>query len=714
MERHTGLPGGGLRILDDRKLKWRLPEDSIAQEVLIPGLRCADRFDCMVGFFSSHALRQLAPGLASFIGRDDSPMRLLVSPLLTEEDVTAITTGHTLSPETIYHAIGTTLTDEATLTDALVNHTLECLAYLLSCGRLKIKIVLVTGGIFHVKEWILHSGSDIATLSGSANFTARAFTANIESLHLHRSWRDLDNLDTCIESVSEFELLWKDHKPNARAIEFPTAIRERLIETYRRERPPTEADFLRASELPVPLERTTNKERSAFVIPPHLKIYHGPYAHQGRAVKAWEDNRRRGILAMATGSGKTVSALVAAKGFHEQNAALLLVIAVPTTPLLTQWQLECEDFGLRPLVAPKLLKPERLRRVQHALNNLQLGVTDIEVIITTNTGLVEREFDELIATFGGTTMLIADEVHNLGGSTEFRSKPPVWTDARLGLSATPVRQYDDDGTRQIIQYFGDVVFEFSLEDAIDTCLVPYDYILHKVNLTDEEADKYVELSARVARIIAQNGGALDPDDARLTQLLIRRRMLLETASAKVQTLEALLDRYPTDTLRRTLFYATDKDPCQLQAINEVLKARRIRAHQITATETSHGRLMTDTLRAFEDGVLHALTAKRVLDEGINVPQIDTAFLLASTTIRKQWIQRRGRVLRPSPNTGKTHATIHDFVVLPPNGAPSDLDSFRIVEGELARCEEFASIARNRAAPGGPYSVINEIRYEYLV
>jgi superfamily II DNA or RNA helicase len=119
------------------------------------------------------------------------------------------------------------------------------------------------------------------------------------------------------------------------------------------------------------------------------------------------------------------------------------------------------------------------------------------------------------------------------------------------------------------------------------------------------------------------------------------------------------------------------------------------------------------MNAFANGVLHALTAKRVLDEGINVPQIDTAFILASTTVEKQWVQRRGRVLRPSPHTGKTHAVIHDFLVLPPDDVAVDDDARRLVEGELARCDEFARLARNRAAHGGPYEVINEARFRYL-
>lgn len=701
-----------LRTLDDCKLKWRLPEDPIAEAVLIPGLREAEGFDCMVGFFGGQALRQLAPGLASFISRGNAPMRLLVSPLLTEDDLAGIKAGLTLTEEVLADAVGATLTDEVALTDALANHTLQCLAYLLAAGRLQMKVVLVAGGIFHVKEWILQAGDDIVVLSGSANFTSRAITRNIESLHLHRSWRDIDNLDTCTESVAEFELLWNNRKHNATVIDLPSAVADELIQTYDSGRPPTEDDYARAVEESDQAAKASGT-RPSFSVPGHLDIESGPYAHQGRAVAAWERNDRHGIIAMATGAGKTISALVAAHRLMSDKGHLLIVIAVPTKPLVTQWVAECIDFGLRPVVAPSLGKAKRLRAIQHALDNIEFGVSEAETIITTNDGLVDPDVALLLAGFSGNALLIADEVHNLGGVQRFLADPPSWPQARLGLSATPVRQYDDDGSKFLVDYFGDVVFEFGLDEAIGVCLVPYDYFVQRVRLTHDETESYAALSERIRRQVAINGGQLNTDDVQLTILLNQRRLILETAAGKLTRLERLLDDAGPGAVRRALFYATDKDPQQLVEVNEILRHRRIRAHQITDAETSRGRLMSATMKAFATGVLHALTAKRVLDEGLNVPQIDTAYILASTTVTKQWVQRRGRVLRPSPATGKTHAVIHDFIVLPPVDIPLDEDAKRLVAGELARCDEFARLARNRASSDGPYGVINEVRYEYL-
>lgn len=707
------MVSSGLRFLDACKLKWRLPEDPVAEELLIPALRASSGFDCMVGFFGGQALRQLAPGLAAFIARSEEPMRLLVSPLLSEQDLAGVKLGLTTAEEVLADAVGASLTDETALEDALAQHTLHCLAYLLAAGRLEMKVVVIDGGIFHVKEWIFRGGEDLAVLSGSANFTGRAIGRhNVESLHLHRSWRDTDNLEACTESAAEFQLLWAGRKSGARTVPLPTALAEDLIRTYGTDQP-TEADYDAAAALAGSGDGQ-EETPAEFVVPRYVNIDDGPYAHQGQAVVAWEAAERRGILAMATGAGKTISSLVAARRLLDDQSPLAIVIAVPTKPLLTQWADECIEFGLNPLIAPALPRQKRLRSVQLALDNLTFEVSQVETIVVTNQGLVDPDFRKLLDGYDGAALLIADEVHNLGGVQDFMSDPPAWPTAALGLSATPIRQYDEEGSAALLDYFGDVVFEFALDDAIGVCLVEYDYYVHRVDLTETEREQYADLTERIKRRVASRGGNFDSDDTHLTILLNRRRLILETAEGKLGTLESLLDDAPVGSVKRTLFYATDKDPRQLEAVNELLRTRRIRAHQITESETSRGRLLAATLGAFESGVLHALTAKRVLDEGLNVPQIDTAYILASTTVRKQWVQRRGRVLRPSPRTGKTHAVIHDFLVMPPSGSGVDADERRLVEAELARGDEFARLARNRASAGGPLTLLNELRYEFII
>ena len=161
-------------------------------------------------------------------------------------------------------------------------------------------------------------------------------------------------------------------------------------------------------------------------------------------------------------------------------------------------------------------------------------------------------------------------------------------------------------------------------------------------------------------------------------------------------------------------YATDKDPGQLESVNEIIRSLGLRFHQITAHETGNARLVDSVLGAFRGGSLKVLTAKRVLDEGLDVPEISTAIILASTTVERQWVQRRGRVLRTCLAIGKEYATIHDFLVLPPPGEPRDDDVERLIRGELARCDEFTNLARNRAASGGPRDMLQDVRLKYIV
>lgn len=697
----------GLRFVDKLKVKWRLPDDPVAGALLIPALRQAETFDCMVGYFGEGALRELAPGLATFALRESAPMRLLISPVLSGSVQEALELGTTFSAEDIEGIIGYALDRESQLGDALVDHTLECLAYLLAKGRLEIKVVLLPRGIFHLKEWILSAGEDSILLSGSANFTGGAISHNVESLYLHRSWRDTDNYETCLEAQEEFDRYWEGKKEIARIYDIPQAINLDILTKFGGPQPPMElVQFDSSSEI----NDDQGTKSPAFAIPAHLDLFHGPYAHQGEAIRAWEANDRRGVLALATGAGKTITALAAAKRIAERGP-LLIVIAVPTNPLLEQWDGECRSFGLSPLRPSNVSSRNRKRAIFELLDDLDWGVSSVGCLLLTNDALLSEEVLGPLAEASIPLMLISDEVHNLGGFRGFKENRPELFQYRLGLSATPIRQYDEEGTDALLSFFKGVVFEFGLEDAIGVCLVPYDYHIHRVPLEPSELEQYAELSEKIRKAFLRSVSEQESVNSYLTVLLNRRRLVLETAEGKLGELERLIARGPTPS--RTLIYATDKDPRQLGAVNAMLSKRRIRFHQITDRETSSGRLVGRVLQAFSEGTLQVLTAKRVLDEGLNVPQIDTAYILASTTVKKQWVQRRGRVLRPSPATGKSHAVIHDFVVVPPPEHSSDPDARRMVQSELERCEEFSSLARNRAALDGPFSVINDIRYEFL-
>ena len=278
---------------------------------------------------------------------------------------------------------------------------------------------------------------------------------------------------------------------------------------------------------------------------------------------------------------------------------------------------------------------------------------------------------------------------------------------RIGLSATPIRQYDQEGTDALLQFFGSVVFQYTLEEAIGNCLVEYDYFVHPVYLTETEMDEWFELTDRINKNAWR--AEEDESDDYLLKLFRDRRALLETASNKLPTLEALLDKEDASDIQYTLIYTSDKGPEQLDQVNRILRDRNILFHQLTAEETANRDRTAGIIRSFQNRDLQVLTAKRVLDEGVNIPEICKAFFLASTTVERQWVQRRGRLLRTCKAIGKSHSVIHDLLALPP-GMDEELDSDArsLVRSELRRALEFASLARNAGRPDGPAALISKL------
>ena len=345
-------------------------------------------------------------------------------------------------------------------------------------------------------------------------------------------------------------------------------------------------------------------------------------------------------------------------------------------------------------------------RFQKLARLLRTGLSNVEAVVVSHDTLCTPEFLTAVEGFDCVRLLIADEVHNLGRPS-FINDLPEFFEHRLGLSATPIRQYDDHGTEAVFGFFGPVAFRFALEEAIGRCLVEYDYYVHPVYLTEREMDEWFDLTGK----IKQNAWRSEdgkPDEY-LAKLLRDRRALLETASDKVSTLNALLRKEDAGSLRHTLIYTSDKGPGQLRNVNRLLRDKNILFHQLTAEETAGREQMKRIIQSFQDGQIQILTAKRVLDEGVNIPQICRAFILASTTVERQWVQRRGRLLRTCSAIGKTHSVIHDLLALPPRMEEGlDPDARVLVRSELRRAQEFARLARNTGRSDGPLAMIDKM------
>ena len=703
----TGIPGRNLQSVPDIQPLYMLPKDPVAEEVLIPCFQSASQVDCMMGFFSSEILGALAPGLATFINSSHGSLRLIISPLLREEDRRAIEEG-TASPEDIANA---TLEDIVITEPLIEQHTLKCLSWLLRSGRVKIKIALMKDALFHPKVWLFRRNEDVIAVHGSSNMTYAGILKNIEQISVSKSWEDSTQSYAVERLCNQFGLLWENEDDHCIVVAMPEAIQKRLLQTYSSDKPPTEAGlrklYVRATETVKESSATYGSRKShrdSFAIPSGLQFEAGSFEHQGKAVNAWCEAGYRGVLEMATGSGKTIAAMICAYRLYEVHKPLLIVVSAPYVPLIEQWGDEISSFGLRAVnlssCAGKQERAHELNRIQRRLRN---GASDIAVVVVSHRTLCDSTFKSEVRKFDCETLLIADEVHNLG-SEGFITDLPSFFNHRLGLSATPIRQYDEEGTEVIFSFFGPVVFQFTLEEAIGRCLVEYDYYVHPVELTQDEMGEWNALTRKIkANAWRQDNG--EPNEY-LAKLLRARRLILETAENKIAALEEVLNRENLRELRYTLIYASDKAPQQLDDVNALLKEYGMLFHQLTHEETANRDKTADIIRSFQEGTLRILTAKRVLDEGVNIPQIEKAFILASTTVERQWVQRRGRILRTCNETGKTHSEIHDFITLPPDMDNVDTESRSLLRSELSRVQEFASLAMNAGRADGPLKVID--------
>ena len=698
-----------LRSLKGVRPLYMLPADPLAEEVLIPGFQSAGKVDCMVGFFSSEVLASLAPGLATYISGSENSFRLIISPLLRAEDQAAIEDGLNSAEETADRILEELIVTE----DLLQRHTLKCLSWLLRERRIEIKVALMKDALFHPKVWLFENGSDVVAAHGSSNVTYAGIRKNIEQIAISRSWQDANQRYITDKLGYEFGRLWENKDDNCLVIGMPEAVRQRLLRTYSSETPPTE-DELRAlygraagvPEEPEPYE-PASVQHTEFAIPGWLQYEDGPFEHQSKAVAAWCAAGHRGVQEMATGSGKTITSMIGAHRLYEQDKPLLVVVAAPYVPLIEQWCDEISQFGLRPVnLTTAGSAAKRARELQKLKRRLRTGLSDVEVVVVSHDTLCTPEFLAAVEAFNCVRLLIADEAHNLGRPS-FINNPPEFFEYRLGLSATPIRQYDEDGTEALFGFFGPVVFRFTLEEAIGRCLVEYDYYVHPVYLTAAEMDEWFDLTKKIKQNAWRSDGG-KPDEY-LAKLLRDRRALLETASGKVSTLGTLLEEEDTGSLRHTLVYTSDKGPDQLDNVNRLLRDRNMLYHQLTAEETASREQTKRIIASFQDGEIQVLTAKRVLDEGVNIPQICKAYILASTTVERQWVQRRGRLLRTCSAIGKTHSVIHDLLALPPGMEQGlDPDARTLVRSELRRAQEFAKLARNAGRPTGPLATIDRM------
>lgn len=651
------------------------------QEFFVPALSKAVRYDRAVGYFSSGWLRVASAGMLRF-AENGGRGRWVTSPILDEADWEALRKGDAAREDPVLRdALERNIDD---LARTMEKDALAALAWMVSDGILDFKLALprnkLDQGDFHDKFGVFADAEDNRiSFNGSYNDSIQGIR-NYESIKVFCSW--LPSFAPLVLSDSErFEFLWRDQDPNVRVFGLPEAARNRILRLRKSDRPYSKPPWVGQQYV---RDTTAAYRPSEPDLPENLSLRN----YQEEAIEAWFGNECHGLLEMATGTGKTITALAATTRLFRQQGRLAVMITVPYQHLVEQWQEEAEAFGYSPVLAYRN-RSRWLDELNQQILEYNAGYRSTISTITTHATFITPEFQSSIGRLREPSLLIADEAHHLGAERSRRSYPEHLP-FRLALSATPDRWFDDLGTTFLHGYFGRTVFSFPLHRAVGVCLTPYYYHPHLVPLTDEELEEYERLSAKIAPL-------LDREDERgqrtLKMLLIRRAELLNKAANKLAILSDLVDEH--EDIDHTLFYCA---PAQIEDVMRLLGWEKgLKVHRFTAEEPSQERRRL--LKDFASGDLQSLVAMRCLDEGVDVPSTRTAFILASSSNPREFVQRRGRILRRAP--GKESSVIHDLIAVPPTvwAASSSSQTYSaeraIVRRELQRFKEFADLAVNK-------------------
>ena len=673
------------------RISYRSGRDDLVRDFYVPCLERAVLYRRAVGYFTSSSLAAAAPGISRLVARHGR-MQLVASPHLEEADIDALELARDNPTEVLKRVVDRSLVE---IENLLVCEQLNALAWLIADGALEVRLALrldsnsrVTRGIYHEKIGIFtDSHGNHVAFAGSANETSGGLVDNFESIKVFWSWDDPHG--RVAEELDNFAALWENRTPGLRVLEFTEVARD-LLQRYRANRPAVIQEEPASAGL--------------------LALGKPPRYYQEEAIRTWFEAGGRGILAMATGTGKTLTALHVLNRLSAE-CPLVAMISCPFVNLAEQWVRELKEAGVRPLKCYGS-RAEWQSALESGMSSITMGTRSFLVIVVVNKTFLSPDFQRLLRPDRVEHLLIADEMHNFGAE-RLRANLNPQIRYRLGLSATPDRHMDEEGTRSLFGYFGQVVYSYSLDQAIrggQLCRYYYHPVL--VELNEAEAEEYLALSIKIGRAF-QKQATEDPPSEQLKMLLLKRARLLASAEGKLPALGKVLRDYG-QPVSKALFYCGDGQVESKGAEGDSFEQRMVtqmtavtqqlgRDAQLRVSRFSHHESTAEReqrLAQVRDGRLDGLIAIRCLDEGIDLPDIRMGFILASSTNPRQFIQRRGRLLRRSE--GKSHASIWDFIVVPPDlGGKMDDTLFnlerRMFQRELARVLEFCHTAENGPA-----------------
>ena len=694
-------------------------------------LENSKEFDLQLGYFSSATISVLADGFASFIS-NGGRMRLVINHIVSDKDKDAISKGFHGGIIDCFD-----LTNFETLRqtfDEYQQQFFECLAFLIYNKRIDIRIIKPRNkkGIAHTKSGQFRDGDSITSFIGSANFTISGLFNNLEEIKIDRS----DSIDKMVQNRiasqrEEFDSIMMGKKRNIEYLSpdnLISAIQSNYCDKDIEELLDVEKKLRKIKEERRIRERQEQSDIVCenFNIVPQFPYPSGPREYQKTAFENWKNNKQKGLFAMATGTGKTITSLNCLLEIYLRKGYYKAIILVPTITLVNQWEQECRKFhfaNIFKVYSKNLTWRDEVERILFNEKYRTEKEPEISYVIISTYASYSREkvFKVLNGFDKKRLLLIADECHNMGSGSLIRRLREIPYLRRIGLSATPERQFDEEGNEKLRKFFGSeehYTYEYSMEEAIQKgVLCKYMYYPHLVQLTPDEMDAYVELSDKIAKYFNFDKERFDMIDEKLKMLLLARKRIIHKAERKLDVFREIIEkRYQKKgNLKYSLVYVPEgnmpdyvggsDDFDKTEEIGDDNNAEHL-INQFTQVVTEVDDHVTvrkfvsgqkdrdEILNDFAEGKLQVLTSMKCLDEGVDVPRSELAIFCASTGNPRQFIQRRGRVLRTHPD--KKMAELHDLIVVPELNPYSD--SYRmeqsLVRGELQRVKNFADLSEN--------------------
>ena len=700
-------------ILFPPTYKYSSDSDHIPLEFYEDTFPISKEIDLLLGYFSSNAIKILSKSFAEFIF-NGGKMRIITNHVFSLKDKENLLDYSVINNENkVIDIFGDIEKLELELSD-YGKHFFDCLRYLQKNGRLKIQPVKFNNvDLSHSKKMILYDGKDYISTDGSINFTLSALIKNSESFEVNAPWKGNIFKKRTVQERENFNKIFNQKHPNYEYVKKEDI--EVVINSIGRDKNITDlmddSVNLKTTGYSDKVKKILAKKKERFTEKlqlisktPSFPFPQGPREYQIEAYENWVKNNYTGVFAMATGTGKTITALNCLLNIYKEKNNYRAIILVPSIALLNQWEEEVKSFNFK-----NILKVGGGNNWEKELatyvSNYTWGIKDDIVIISTYGSFVTNKFLKYFKKIDKEILLIADEAHNLGANNIKSKLDSLKSVRKIGLSATPKRIYDLEGTEALNNFFNDsppYSYSFDMERALNEgFLTEYKYHPKIVELNENEFEEYIEISKKLLKFFDFEKGQFKKEPI-VEILLLKRKNIIHKAINKISCFKSILRELERENKLSYIFayipegYSLDDNDEPERIMDKFIKAGvtvcpELKINSYTSDESN----LKDLLRGFSEGRIDLLYAMKMLDEGVDVPRAEVGIFCSSTGNPRQFIQRRGRLLRKHPK--KSFATIYDMIVIP--RLSNDSSEFfnmekNMVTNEIRRVAYFASLSMN--------------------